>query len=184
MLLLILSVLEDDQRNLVEKIYKENYQYFLKVAMQITGSTADAEEAVSSALLKISLNILKISHLTCPEMKAFCVTIVKNCSYDVLRKSSRIIPDSDEALSKMDSSIQGPEHQMLDKEKRKALLKMLEVLSSDEKVLLELRYTYEMKYSEIARMLSISEEAAKKKGQRLIGKLRKQYEENSDEYDF
>ena len=69
-------------------------------------------------------------------MKAFCVTIAKNCSYDVLRKSSRIIPDSDEALSKMDSSIQGSEHKMLNKEKRKALLKMLEVLSSDEKVLL------------------------------------------------
>ena len=84
MLLLILSVLEDDQRNLVEKIYKENYQYFLKVAMQITGSTADAEEAVSSALLKISLNILKISHLTCPEMKAFCVTIFTKTAAAIL----------------------------------------------------------------------------------------------------
>lgn len=54
---------------------------------------------------------------------------------------------------------------------------MLEGLSDDDKELLEMRYTYEMKYAEIARYLSITEETAKKRGQRILSRLRKQYEE-------
>lgn len=39
-----------------------------------------------------------------------------------------------------------------------------------------LRYTMEMGYKEIGELLNISEDTAKKRGQRLIKKLRKQYE--------
>ena len=63
MLFLVLSVLEDDQRRLVEKIYRDNHQLFLKIANRITGSERSAEEALSEALLKISLNIQRISEL-------------------------------------------------------------------------------------------------------------------------
>ena len=45
-----------------------------------------------------------------------------------------------------------------------------------------MRYTYGMQYSEIARRLSITEEAAKKRGQRIILKLRKIYEDELNEY--
>ncbi|MCR5656963.1 MAG: sigma-70 family RNA polymerase sigma factor, partial [Butyrivibrio sp.] len=85
MLFLILSVLEDDQRKLVEDIFKNNYKKYLRISTRILGSNTVAEEAVSDALIKISLNIKRISHLPCPEMEAFCVTIVKNCAYDHLR---------------------------------------------------------------------------------------------------
>ena len=39
-----------------------------------------------------------------------------------------------------------------------------------------LRYTLEMGYREIGELLNISEDAAKKRGQRLVKKLRKLYE--------
>ena len=182
MLFLVLSVLEDDQRRLVEKIYRDNYQLFLKIANRITGSESSAEEALSEALLKISLNIQRISELQRNELTAFCVTIVKNCAYDQLRKCSRMVPEPDEGMQDIKSHELTPEETVIQTEEKASIRKLLETLSLEEKELLEMRYTYEMQYSEIARRLSITEEAAKKRGQRVIQKLRKIYEDKSDEY--
>ena len=182
MLFLVLSVLEDDQRRLVEKIYRDNHQLFLKIANRITGSERSAEEALSEALLKISLNIQRISELQRNELTAFCVTIVKNCAYDQLRESSHMIPASDEDMQDVKSHEPTPEETVIQAEEKASIRKLLETLSLEEKELLEMRYTYEMQYSEIARRLSITEEAAKKRGQRVIQKLRKIYEDKSDEY--
>ena len=184
MLFLILSMLDDEQRSLVEKIYRENHQFFLTIAMQITGSKANAEEAVSDALIKISLNIKRISNLTCPEIKPFCVTIVKNCSYDLMRKNKRIIMDGDDILYREEPSGITPEHEVIGQETRQTLSMMLKSLSEEDKEFLEMRFTYEMKFADIAQRLSISEEAAKKRGQRILNKLKQQYEENADEYYF
>ena len=71
---------------------------------------------------------------------------------------------------------------MIQAEEKASIRKLLETLSLEEKELLEMRYTYEMQYSEIARRLSITEEAAKKRGQRIILKLRKIYEDELNEY--
>lgn len=125
MLFLILSVLEDEQKNLVEKIYKDHYRYFLNIASQISGSNANAEEAVSEALLKISINIQRISELSCPEMKAFCVTIVKNCAYDLLRKNSKVILDSDELVYNDGNPAPSPEHEVEKQEKKRTSAKCL-----------------------------------------------------------
>ena len=184
MLFLVLSVLEDDQRNLVEKIYRDNHQLFLKTANRITGSESNAEEALSEALLKISLNIQRISELQRNELTAFCVTIVKNCAYDQLRKGSHMVPVPDEGVQDIKSHEPTPEETVIHAEEKASVRKLLETLSLEEKELLEMRYTYEMQYSEIARRLSITEEAAKKRGQRVIQKLRKIYEDRSDEYNL
>lgn len=50
-------------------------------------------------------------------------------------------------------------------------------LDPDERHFIYLRYTLEMGYREIGELLNISEDAAKKRGQRLIKKLRKLYGE-------
>ncbi|NMB08577.1 MAG: sigma-70 family RNA polymerase sigma factor [Tissierellia bacterium] len=61
----------------------------------------------------------------------------------------------------------------LDKEK---LLSCVNKLSDDEKNLLYLRFVNEMKFKDIARLLGITGEAAKKRGQRILKKLRLYYE--------
>lgn len=56
------------------------------------------------------------------------------------------------------------------------LSKVIDSLDPDDSRFLYLRYTQEMGYKEIGTLLNISEDAAKKRGQRLIKKLRKLYE--------
>lgn len=57
------------------------------------------------------------------------------------------------------------------------LTEVIDQLDPDERHFIYLRYTLEMGYREISELLNISEDAAKKRGQRLIKKLRKLYEE-------
>lgn len=57
------------------------------------------------------------------------------------------------------------------------LTEVINQLNPDDRHFIYLRYTLEMGYSEIGELLNISEDAAKKRGQRLVKKLRKLYEE-------
>ena len=54
---------------------------------------------------------------------------------------------------------------------------MIDRLAPDDRRFVYLRYAEEMGYGEIGELLNISEDAAKKRGQRLVKKLRKLYEE-------
>lgn len=57
------------------------------------------------------------------------------------------------------------------------LTEVIDQLDPDDRHFIYLRYTLEMGYREIGELLNISEDAAKKRGQRLVKKLRKLYEE-------
>lgn len=86
MMILPFSVLNDEQRALVERIFREHHVHFQRISFNIVKSEEAAEDVVSTAFVKIMGNIEKISDLPCPQMTAFCVTIVKNASIDVLRQ--------------------------------------------------------------------------------------------------
>lgn len=168
MLILLFSVLNDEQRALVERIFHEHHIHFQRISFNILRSEEHAEDVVSTAFIKIMDNIEKISDLPCPQMTAFCVTIVKNASIDVLRQLRQTVHIdywdniSDECIHNADVH---------------KLTEVIDQLDPDERHFIYLRYTLEMGYREISELLNISEDAAKKRGQRLIKKLRKLYEE-------
>ena len=56
------------------------------------------------------------------------------------------------------------------------LTELLDRLAPDDRRFVYLRYAEEMGYKEIGELLNISEDAAKKRGQRRVKKLRKLYE--------
>lgn len=77
MMILLFGVLNDEQRALVERIFHEHRVHFQRISFKIVKSEEAAEDVVSTAFVKIMDNIEKISELPCPQMTAFCVTIVK-----------------------------------------------------------------------------------------------------------
>lgn len=170
MILIVLGTLSDFEKDLLNKIYKENNIKLFHIAFGILRSHTDAEEAVSSAFLKIIEHIEKISKLPCPQIAPYCIVIVKNEAFSIMRRKKKepafedleylsgYMDDTDEWLSKQ-----------IDKEDlRKAVLQ----LSSEDRRFVYLRFANEMHYQEIADLFGISEEAAKKRGQRIIRKLR------------
>lgn len=56
------------------------------------------------------------------------------------------------------------------------LTELIDRLDPDDRRFVYLRYAEEMGHKEIGELLNISEDAAKKRGQRLVKKLRKLYE--------
>lgn len=175
-MILLVGVLSDEQRALVERIFHENHIHFRRISYNIVKSEETAEDVVSAAFVKIMDNIGKISDLPSPQMTAFCVTIVKNASIDVLRQLQKsahidcwdIIPD-EKADDIADECIHNADVQKL--------IAIIDRLDPDEQRFIHLRYALEMGYREIGELLDISEDTAKKRGQRLVKKLQKLYGE-------
>ncbi|MDE6890137.1 MAG: RNA polymerase sigma factor [Eubacterium sp.] len=176
MMILLFGVLNDEQRALVERIFQQHHIHFQRISFHIVKSEETAEDVVSTAFLKIMDNIEKISDLSRPQMTAFCVTIVKNASIDVLRQLQKSVP-----IDYLDNISDESTDDIADECIRNAdvhrLTEVIDQLDSDERQFIYLRYTLEMGYKEIGKLLNISEDAAKKRGQRLVRKLRKLYEE-------
>ncbi len=78
-----------------------------------------------------------------------------------------------------DDSVEKEYIKRVNKEK---LLSCVNKLSGDEKNFIYLRFLNEMKFKDIAVLLGITEEAAKKRSQRILKKLRLYYEKG-DIYD-
>lgn len=175
MMILILGVLSEEQQALVEKIFRDHHVFFQRVSYRIVRSEDAAKDAVSTAYLKIMDNIEKISELPCPQMTAFCAMVVKNASYDLLRQSKKIVLigwAEDIPQEKSPSA----EEQQLRHAEAESLSELIDTLPLEYRRLIHLRYALEMGYKEIGMLLGISEEAAKKRGQRIVKKLRSMHE--------
>lgn len=166
--------MNDEQRALVERIFHDHRIHFQRISFKIVKSEEAAEDVVSTAFVKIMDNIEEISNFPCPQMTAFCVTIVKNASIDVLRQSQQSVHidcwDSVPSESSDDLADECIHNSDVHK-----LTGAIGRLDPDDRRFVYLRYTQEMGYREIGELLDISEDAAKKRGQRLVKKLRKLY---------
>ncbi len=176
MLFLYLCSLSDDERNLVEEIFKDNKTKFYNVAYSYLKSDAAAKDAVSESMIKVIKNISKISTLSCPQRTAFCVTIVRNTSLDMIRKEKHVIlVDSEELDRKADETSQFD----FQDDNIDVLLSVVTKLSEDERKLVYLKYGYNKSFKEVASIFNISEETAKKRGQRILAKLKELYEKEA-----
>lgn len=171
MIVIILGVLTDSERDLVNQIFRElNIQLF-HISLKMLRSHSDAEEAISQTFLKIIDHIEKISKLPCPQIAPYCVVIVKNESINILRRKKKQICFDDLDYLDNDAFLGAGEklYEHMDKDE---LRKAISELSDEERYLIQLRFANEMSYKEIAGIIGVSEETAKKRGQRIIKKLR------------
>lgn len=176
MIIFLFSVLNDEQRVLVEEIFHEHHIHFQRISFHIVKSEEAAEDVVSTAFVKIMDNIEKLSDLPRPQMTAFCVAIVKNASIDMLRQLQKSVHiDYWDNIS--DEDTDDIEDECIHDADVHRLTVIIDQLEPDERHFIYLRYTLEMGYREIGELLNISADTAKKRGQRLVKKLQKMYEE-------
>lgn len=175
MLLLFLCVLSEDDQDKIEQIFKDHHLMMYRISMKMLQSDSDAEDAVAQAFLSIMEHFGKISQLPGPQITPYCVVIVKNASYDILRKKNRLF-FLDENWEAEDDT-QNVEEQILKAADTKRLLEAMRKLPDADRYLMELHFAKEMGYKEIAAVLGVNEDAAKKRGQRVLKKLRLLYEE-------
>lgn len=177
MIIFIFAILNEEQSEFVEKLFQEHHAQFQQISLKILNSEADAEDVVSSVYIKIIDNIEKISELPCPQIAAFCVTMVKNTSIDMIRRSKKLVSTDDWEMESTDPEDDVESICIRNADVQK-LAKLVKGLSDEDKRLLQLRYEQELGFSEISGLLGISEENAKKRAQRLVKKLKAKYGED------
>ncbi len=166
--------------DLIEKQYKENYIYFYKIAYSILNNNADAEDAITESFIKFYKHKEKISKIKCPEITPYLVSIVRNLSFDMKKAKSKILlSESSEGLIDSIASSESADTVLLKKLEKQELYQLLDILNETEYDIFELRVIDKLRFKEIGQKLNISEEAAKKRYQRLIKKLREESERRS-----
>lgn len=156
----------------IEKLYKDNYELFYRTAYAILKNNADAEDAISDSVPIIYKYIERISNLKCPEIVAYCINIVKTVSYKMKKKQSKLIfIDGSEGLIDKVKFSEGADITLEKMIRNEELNALLSKLSKLEYKILELRVIDKLKFKEIGNVIGASEEAAKKRYQRIIKKL-------------
>ena len=135
------------------------------VANQILGDWALAEDAVQEAFIRVVRK--RSQYVESRPFSSWFYAILRHVCVDMLRKRRRERALVKRLYDRVKLSVHsGPS---VDREV------LLSVLAVSERSVLELRVVHSMPFREIAVALGISEEAAKKRAQRGLRKLRQRY---------
>ena len=153
------------------RYHKNVYNY---IAFRINNQH-DAEELASDVFVKAMRNLH--SYNSRFPMEAWLIGIAKNTVTDYLRKAMRrqFIP-LDSIMGLMSPSRQ-PEEVVVINEEHKQLMAAMAKLRDKERQILSMKFATELKHSEIAEILGISESHVGVTAHRAINKLKKLYEE-------
>lgn len=166
-------MLLDEEKDLINEIFSKMNVKMYNISFLILKDKFDVEEAVAQTFLKIIDNIGKIAILPYPQIEPYCVTILKNESMNIIRQRKKNVYVDDLDCNDESHNI---EEEFLETLTRQELISFINKLSDDEKNFVHLRFVHEMSFKNISELLDITEEAAKKRCQRIIKKLRSYYE--------
>lgn len=79
----------DEERSLVEYLYKEYRQLMYKTAYSILHNSELSEDAVHEAFLRVIDNLQKFQKYSCKENVAYLVIIVRGIALNKIKRSSR-----------------------------------------------------------------------------------------------
>lgn len=161
--------LPPNYRKRVEQLYNEYKNVMFGTALAIVKDTAQAEDIVQFAFLRIIKHIEKLSALPNAELKGYIVLIIKNLSIDYLRKrkSENTIPIEDMDCEGKESV----EDIAMAKLELGLIRNHLKLMDDKYSLPLIMKYSLGFSHAEIADMLGISAENAKvrcHRGRRIL----------------
>lgn len=146
------------------------------VAYEILQNPQKAEDAVHDSFVKIIGKKNKLNELLCPQIKSLCVIVCRNTALNMLRDERKFFDVTEEFIEEIPHS-QNLEDILENQIEEDAIVKKILSLPTTYRDVLYLYYEFEYKVKEIAIMLNISNEAAKKRLQRAKKELLKILEE-------
>lgn len=152
------------------RIVDEYSKFVYSAAMGILKNTEDAEDCSQMCFERIMQNMDKIEGLDPPQMRSYIYKTVNSAAIDIIRSRNKyILTEIGEIELLMDNSAVNDE--LSSAEWREDFKEILDKLSEEERELLILKFYEDKTYKYIADKLGISEEACKKRGQRLKEKV-------------
>lgn len=141
----------------------------LGIAQKILSDHILAEDAVQEAFLRV----VRCRHQydTSKPFSLWFYTILRNICKDMLRQRTRHIKVIGEIADRLTPAIQNPTHIL-------SVQDFLQILPASEQIVLTLRIIHDLPFRDIAAVVGITIEAAKKRAQRGLRTLRKRMHES------
>lgn len=140
------------------------------LALRMTGKHADAEDAVQDAFLKAyaMLRSFDTQKRFFTWLYSICLNVLRDRQRHTARAAERFTADEVEATP---SAAPGPDATALANEREAAVLRALARLPLAEREAVVLRYMQDISFCEVAAILNISENAAKKRVYQALRRL-------------
>ena len=175
-----LAILEtEEQRNELSKIYEHNIKTFYSIAFSKLHNRPDTEDAVQEAFLAVAKKPDVFFGIPDDKKVAYINVIIRNISYKIWNKRHKIAEnfiDLDDAVIDENATT---EEKVLSDYSCKMVLEFINTLPEGLRVVTYLKMHLGLKNSDIAAVLGISEEAARKRASRAASQI-KQYMEDID----
>ena len=165
MLSFYLAALEtDEERTSFEEIYHMYKHTCLSVALNILGSQALAEEAVSKTFLSLIVKKEKYLSQSCGKLKNQIVLIVRNKAIDILRCENRYVHEipgeEDEGFFSAIKDDFNLENYVMDADSAERLVNIVLTLPEIYRTAFQMRYSESLSNNEISELLGITAKAA------------------------
>lgn len=159
-MLLFLTAIEDENvRSKLEALYMKYREDMFKVAYRVLDDYQLAQDAVQMAFINIMDNLDKIDEIYCNMTRAFVVIIVRNISINLYRKRKKqndmLLEDIEDILSDGSETI---DEMIINAEMFSQVLSKIRELRTPYSDIISLKYFYHYSDSEIAKLLSITQE--------------------------
>ena len=172
-----LAVLErEEQRNELSEIYEQNISNFYNIAFQHLHNKQDAEDAIQDAFLSVAGNPDTFFAVPQKDRIKYIKAIIRNTSCKIWNKkhaTTECEVEFDEQL--IEDSIPLDER-IVSECSCEDIYRFIDTFPDTTKTAIYFRIHFDMKYSDIAKTLNISENAAKKRVERAITKIKKYME--------
>lgn len=176
-----LAILEsEEQRNELSELYEQNIKKLYSIAYSKLHNKEDAEDAIQEAFLAVANNPDVLFSISDEKRVSYINVIVRNISYKIWNKRHKINENEVELNDDIEVPI-STEEIALSHYSCKQVLDFIDTLSESSKSALYLKMHFGLKNSDIAKLLGISEEAAKKRILRASNLIKNFMEDLKDE---
>lgn len=177
-----LAVLEkEEERNELSDIYKKNIKKFYKTAYSKLHNRHDSQDAIQEAFLSAAKNPDIFFRIPPEKRVAYMIVIIRNISCRIWNKKHKEEINQTELGGDIPDKSPLTEERISSRYSCEEIYRFIDTLPESEKAAVYLKIHLDMKYPEIAKVLEISEEAAKKRITRAISKIRRFTEGKADE---
>lgn len=172
MLYFYLSLLESqDDQSRFEAMYINYKQAMYYSAYTILHDVQITEDAVHQAFIKIIENFKQFQEISSPQTKSFCVIVCRNTAIDMLRRDKKQHNISFDDLPVEISERNGMEDEVISNANVELIIEKIRQLPVIYKDIFLLHYGNGYSIKQIAKLINISNEVAKKRMQRARRQL-------------
>ena len=181
MLLIYLNMLETDvDRAKMTQIYERYEGLVFYIAKDFLKNIQDAEDATHDAFLRIVKNISCVEDISSHKTKGFVVIVIENVCKNYLKKKKRAEVISFEQVEYEITTDEDVEKSVIENMTAENLRKRIDELEPIHQQALILRYSKQLSYDEMSKILGIKQSAVRKRVQRARDILAIKIEESND----